>query len=66
MKTILTTAFVFFVFFVFAQSVPQQQPIEEKYQTSYWWWVIGVLLALGAGIGLYMLIKKDPRRDAVD
>ena len=47
-----------------AQSVPLQQPIEEQYHVNYWWWFIGVVLAIGAGIAAYMILKKDPRRDA--
>jgi hypothetical protein len=64
MKSFLTSGLVFSLMAVFAQSVPIQKPIEEQYHVSYWWWTIGVLLAIGAGIGLYMLLKKDPRRDA--
>lgn len=41
-------------------------PVEEHYPTSYWWWIVGVILAIGAGIALYMILKKDPRRDAID
>ena len=65
MKLLISTVFTFLLSAVYAQTVPVQQPVEEHYHISYWWWVLGVLLAIGAGIGLYMLIKKDPKRDAV-
>lgn len=65
MKSLLTAVFVFATSIVNAQSVEAPQPVEEQYHISYWWWVLGVLLAIGAGIILYMLIKKDPKRDAV-
>jgi len=58
-------AFLTFSFFAAsAQTVPVQ-PIEEQYHINYWWWILGVLLAIGAGIGLYMLIKKNPKKDVV-
>ncbi|GEO07663.1 hypothetical protein [Segetibacter aerophilus] len=65
MKPILTAAFILCMTAVFSQTVAPQQPVEEQYQTNYWAWIIGVLLAIGAGVVLYMLIKKDPKRDAV-
>ncbi len=65
MKLLISTVFTFILSALYAQSVPVPQPIEEQYHINYWWWVLGVLLAIGAGIGLYMLIKKDPKRDAV-
>ena len=65
MKLLISTIFTFLLSAVYAQTVPVQQPVEEQYHISYWWWVLGVLLAIGAGIGLDMLIKKDPKRDAV-
>lgn len=65
MKSLLTAVFVFCSFALSAQTVPVQRPVEERYHISYWWWILGVLLAIGAGIVIYMLIKKDPKRDAV-
>ena len=65
MKLSILAVFTFISLAVYAQTVPIPQPVEERHQISYWWWVLGVLLAIGAGIGLYMLIKKDPKRDAV-
>lgn len=65
MKSLLTAVFAFCLSTLSAQTVPAQQPVEEQYQISYWWWVLGVLLAIGAGIIIYMLIKKDPKRDAI-
>lgn len=65
MKPLLTAAFMFCIAVAFAQTVPAPQPVEERYETNYWWWIIGVLLAIGGGVLIYMLIKKDPRRDAV-
>ncbi len=65
MKSAFTAFFLFCIFSLQAQSASVQQPVEEQYHISYWWWIIGVLLAIGAGIVIYMLIKKDPKRDAV-
>ncbi len=65
MKSLLTGFFFFCLFALSAQTVPAQRPVEERYAISYWWWVLGVILAIGAGILIYMLIKKDPKRDAI-
>lgn len=65
MKPLLSAVFIFCLSRVYAQTVPVPQPVEERYHISYWWWVLGVLIAIGIGIGIYMLIKKDPKRDAV-
>lgn len=65
MKLLTSTVCTFLLLAVCAQSVPPQQPIEEQHHISYGWWILGVIFAIGAGIGLYMLIKKDPKRDAV-
>ena len=64
MKPLLTAVLVLCTSIAFAQQLPVQ-PIEERHHISYWWWVIGVIIALGIGIGIYMRIKKDPRKDAV-
>ncbi len=50
---------------VYAQTVEVQHPIEERHAINYGWWILGVIIIFAAGIGLYMLIKKDPRKDAV-
>ena len=39
-------------------------PLEERKQFSWWWWAIGVIVAIAGGMLLYVLIKKDPRKDA--
>ena len=65
MKFLLTAAFVLALFSLQAQSEVAPQPIEQQYHISYWWWIIGVLLAIGVGVLIYLLIKKDPKRDAV-
>jgi len=65
MKWLLTAVFIFTLYLLKAQSVPVQQPVEAQYHISYWWWVLGVVLAITAGVIIYMLIKKDPKRDAV-
>ncbi len=65
MKSLLTAAAIITFSAAFAQTVPVPSPVEEQYKISYWWWILGVLLAIGAGVIIYLLIKKDPRRDAV-
>jgi phosphotransferase system glucose/maltose/N-acetylglucosamine-specific IIC component len=65
MKPFLTSIFALCMTAAFSQTVAPQQPIEEQYRTNYLAWAIGVLLAIGAGVVLYLLIKKDPKRDAV-
>lgn len=39
-------------------------PIEERKQFSWWWWVVGVVVALAGGMLLYVIIKRNPRKDA--
>jgi phosphotransferase system glucose/maltose/N-acetylglucosamine-specific IIC component len=59
-----------FVFSILAQSAfafqtaVNSMPPEETKPTSYWWWIIGVILAIALGMLLYILIKRDPKRDA--
>jgi heme/copper-type cytochrome/quinol oxidase subunit 2 len=65
MKRLLTAIVVLCLSIAYGQTVPAPQPIEERYHVSYWWWILGVILAIAAGIGIYMLIKKDPKRDVV-
>jgi hypothetical protein len=65
MKGLISATFLFFATLAFGQTVAPQHPVEEQYHISYGWWILGVLLAIGVGIALYMLIKKDPKRDAV-
>lgn len=65
MKALITSILVFCTAVAFSQTVAVQQPVEERYQTNPWWWLIGVLLAIGVGVVIYLLIKKDPKRDAV-
>jgi heme/copper-type cytochrome/quinol oxidase subunit 2 len=45
------------------QDTAAKMPPEETRPTSYWWWVLGVIITLAIGIALYRLIKKDPRKD---
>ena len=65
MKALFTTVFVVIVTTVFAQSVEVQQPIEQQYRVSSWWWLLGVIIALVLGACVYLLMKKNPRKDAV-
>ncbi|MGI8636859.1 MAG: hypothetical protein ACR2KZ_15805 [Segetibacter sp.] len=65
MKSLITSFLVFCITVTFAQTVPVQQPVEERYQPNYWWWLLGVLVSIGVGVIIYLLIKKDPKRDAV-
>jgi hypothetical protein len=46
MKLLISTVFTFLLSVVYAQSVPVQQPVEEQYHISYWWWVLGVFWQL--------------------
>lgn len=65
MKPLITTILIFCLTVMYAQTVPVQQPVEERYQTNPWWWLLGVLIAIGVGVVIYLMIKKDPKRDAV-
>jgi len=65
MKSLLFCINCILSLFAGAQTVGVQTPIEEQFHVSIWWWIIGVVIALAAGIGLYMLIKKNPRKDVV-
>lgn len=38
-------------------------PIEDREHINWLWWVIGVILVLAGGMVLYVLIKKNPRKD---
>jgi uncharacterized membrane protein YidH (DUF202 family) len=67
MKRLLTFAFLLLVKATYAfQNSGIATPPEETRPASNWWWVIGVALAIGLGMLLYVLIKKDPKRDAAD
>ena len=39
-------------------------PIEERKQFNWLWWAIGVIIAIAGGMLLYVLIKRNPRKDA--
>lgn len=66
MKRILLLSFILFskVVFAWQSNAPASMPVEEAKPVSYWWWIIGVILAIAAGMLLYVLIKKDPKKDA--
>ena len=66
MKSLLSLLFVLLTLTVFAlqSNVATPMPPEETKPTSYWSWVLGVILALAGGMLLYLLIKKDPKKDA--
>ncbi len=67
MKRLLPIALLLLTQFAYAfQNSGITTPPEETRPASNWWWVIGVALAIGLGMLLYVLIKKDPKRDAVD
>lgn len=65
MKLLLTSTFMFIVLPLLAQIDPLEHPIEERYPINYWWWLLGVVIVIAAGIVIYLMIKKDPRRDAI-
>ena len=46
------------------QVQPLEPPLEERKKFSWWWWVIGVIVTLAGGMLLYVLIKRNPRKDA--
>lgn len=46
------------------QVQPPEAPIEERKQFSWWWWAVGVIIAIAGGMLLYVLIKRNPRKDA--
>lgn len=64
MKSILMILATFYMAVANAQDT-LPPPIEERHPFNYTWWIIGVIIILALGIGLYMLIKKDPKKDAV-
>jgi phosphotransferase system glucose/maltose/N-acetylglucosamine-specific IIC component len=65
MKRLLPFVFVIVAQTAFAfQTAVNPMPPEETKPTSYWWWIIGVILAIALGMLLYILIKRDPKRDA--
>ena len=64
MKTVLTSFFICCLTIANGQAT-LPQPVEERHPVNYWWWIIGVAIVIGLGILAYMLIKKDPRKDAV-
>lgn len=64
MKSFFLALFTFIFIIGFAQN-PSTLPIEERHSTHYGLWILGVILVIAAGVALYMLIKKDPRKDAV-
>jgi len=67
MKRLLPFVFLLISSATYAfQTTASPMPAEETKPTSYWWWIIGVVLAIALGMLLYVLIKKDPKRDAVD
>jgi heme/copper-type cytochrome/quinol oxidase subunit 2 len=67
MKQLLPAIFLLIVQCAFAfQTTAVKMPPEETKPAHNWWWLIGVVLAIAAGMLLYVLIKKDPRKDAVD
>jgi phosphotransferase system glucose/maltose/N-acetylglucosamine-specific IIC component len=65
MKPFLIALCSFVCLSSYSQGVAPPQPVEERYHFSYWWWLLGVLIAIGIGVLIYMMIKKDPKRDAV-
>ncbi len=67
MKRIILPVFILLANAVFAlqNTAATSVPVEQTKAISYWWWVIGVVLAIAGGMLLYVLIKKDPKKDAV-
>lgn len=45
------------------QAAPTATQIEDTKHISWWWWVLGVVLVIAGGMLLYVLIKKNPRKD---
>ncbi len=64
MKKFLTFIFLISTIVIQAQNTTPA-PIEQTTEMSFWWKVISIVIGLGLGIGAYMLIKKNPRKDAV-
>ena len=64
MKKFLTIIFLFSAIISEAQNTTPA-PIEQTTEMSFWWKVISIVIGLGLGIAAYMLIKKNPRKDAV-
>jgi phosphotransferase system glucose/maltose/N-acetylglucosamine-specific IIC component len=66
MKLLLPFILIFSTSVYAFQDSTARMPPEVTKPTHNWWWLIGVVLAIAAGMLLYVLIKKDPRKDAAD
>lgn len=65
MKRITTTSLLLITSTLYAQTVPVQKPIEDRVKMNQWGWLLGVAIIIAIGIWVYMMIKKNPRKDAV-
>jgi phosphotransferase system glucose/maltose/N-acetylglucosamine-specific IIC component len=67
MKRLLPVVFILLAGYSYAfQTSGITTPPEETRPSNNWWWLIGVVLAIALGMVLYLLIKKNPRKDAAD
>ncbi len=64
MKKILSLIFLISSIVTHAQNITPE-PIEQTTEMSFWWKIISIVIGLGLGIAAYLLIKKNPRKDAV-
>lgn len=64
MKYFITAlSLAFLTVMTYAQPAPPA-PLEQTDSTHFWWKIISVVIGLGLGIVVYMLLKKNPRKDA--
>ncbi len=48
----------------FAWQLAPEKPIEERTDHNWGWWTIGVVVILALGMIAYVIIKRNPRKDA--
>ncbi|MDB5191908.1 MAG: hypothetical protein JWQ96_1471 [Segetibacter sp.] len=64
MKRLLPFVFLLISTYIFAQNEDARtMPPEDTRPDTNLWWILGVIIAIGLGMVLYILIKKNPKKD---
>ncbi len=63
MKKSLPFVFLMLSTLLFAQNEENRMPPEDTRPDTDLWWILGVILAVGLGMVLYILIKRNPKKD---